>query len=45
MATDYHHGVRVIEINEGSRPIRTVSAQKPPTTPRTNTETRRPAIF
>lgn len=22
---DYHHGVRVIEINEGSRPIRTVS--------------------
>jgi phage tail sheath protein FI len=25
MATDYHHGVRVLEINEGSRPIRTVS--------------------
>ena len=25
MTTDYHHGVRVIEINEGSRPIRTVS--------------------
>lgn len=25
MATDYHHGVRVIEINEGVRPIRTVS--------------------
>ncbi|MCV6588324.1 MAG: phage tail sheath protein [Marinobacterium sp.] len=25
MATDYHHGVRVIEINEGLRPIRTVS--------------------
>jgi len=25
MATDYHHGVRVIEINEGARPIRTVS--------------------
>ncbi len=25
MATDYHHGVRVIEINEGIRPIRTVS--------------------
>ena len=24
MATDYHHGVRVIEINEGTRPIRTV---------------------
>ena len=25
MPTDYHHGVRVIEINEGSRPIRAVS--------------------
>lgn len=25
MATDYHHGVRVIEINEGTRPIRTVA--------------------
>jgi len=25
MANDYHHGVRVIEINEGSRSIRTVS--------------------
>ncbi len=25
MATDYHHGVRVIEISEGTRPIRTVS--------------------
>lgn len=25
MADVYHHGVRVIEINEGSRPIRTVS--------------------
>jgi hypothetical protein len=25
MATDYHHGVRVIEINQGTRPIRTVS--------------------
>jgi len=25
MATNYHHGVRVIEINEGTRPIRTVS--------------------
>ncbi|WP_145538305.1 phage tail sheath protein [Yersinia kristensenii] len=24
-ATDFHHGVRVIEINEGTRPIRTVS--------------------
>ncbi len=24
MATDYHHGVLVIEINEGTRPIRTV---------------------
>lgn len=25
MATDYHHGVRVIEINEGVRPIRTIA--------------------
>jgi phage tail sheath protein FI len=25
MPTDYHHGVRVIEINSGTRPIRTVS--------------------
>lgn len=25
MATDFHHGVRVIEINEGTRPIRTIS--------------------
>ncbi len=25
MANDYHHGVRVIEVNEGVRPIRTVS--------------------
>ena len=25
MPTDYHHGVRVIEINEGGRPIRTVA--------------------
>ena len=25
MPTDYHHGVRVIEINEGTRPIRAVS--------------------
>ncbi|MFP4894507.1 phage tail sheath protein [Paraburkholderia sp. EG304] len=25
MATDYHHGVRVLEINEGTRPIKTVS--------------------
>jgi phage tail sheath protein FI len=25
MPTDYHHGVRVVEINEGTRPIRTVS--------------------
>jgi phage tail sheath protein FI len=25
MATDYHHGVRVLEINEGTRSIRTVS--------------------
>lgn len=25
MSTDYHHGVRILEINEGTRPIRTVS--------------------
>lgn len=25
MPVDYHHGVRVIEINEGTRPIRTIS--------------------
>lgn len=25
MPSDYHHGVRVIEINDGTRPIRTVS--------------------
>ena len=25
MSTDYHHGVRVLEINEGTRPIRTVA--------------------
>ncbi|WP_312477984.1 phage tail sheath protein [Stutzerimonas nitrititolerans] len=25
MSTEYHHGVRVLEINEGTRPIRTVS--------------------
>lgn len=25
MPADYHHGVRVVEINEGSRPIRTIS--------------------
>ena len=25
MPTEYHHGVRVIEINEGVRPIRTIS--------------------
>ena len=24
MANDYHHGVRVIEVNEGARAIRTV---------------------
>ncbi len=24
MPTDYHHGVRVVEINEGTRPIRTI---------------------
>ncbi|HFX2802449.1 TPA: phage tail sheath protein [Pseudomonas aeruginosa] len=25
MPTDYHHGVRVLEINEGTRPIRTIA--------------------
>lgn len=25
MPADYHHGVRVVEINEGTRPIRTIS--------------------
>lgn len=25
MATDYHHGVRVVEINDGVRPIRTIA--------------------
>lgn len=25
MAQDYHHGVRVVEINEGTRPIRTIA--------------------
>tara|TARA_B100002049_G_scaffold234292_1_gene216495 strand:+ start:106 stop:1281 length:1176 start_codon:yes stop_codon:yes gene_type:complete len=25
MAQDYHHGVRVLEINEGTRPIRTIA--------------------
>lgn len=25
MPTDYHHGVRVVEINNGTRPIRTIS--------------------
>ncbi len=25
MADEYHHGVRVLEINEGTRPIRTIS--------------------
>ncbi|WGL97193.1 phage tail sheath protein [Arsenophonus sp. aPb] len=25
MAQDYHHGVRVIELNDGTRPIRTIS--------------------
>lgn len=29
MAQDYHHGVRVIELNEGSRPIRTISTAIP----------------
>lgn len=25
MATDYHHGVRVLELNEGTHPITTVN--------------------
>ncbi len=25
MAQDYHHGVRVVEVNDGTRPIRTIS--------------------
>ncbi len=25
MAQDYHHGVRVVEVNDGTRPISTVS--------------------
>ena len=25
MASDYHHGVRVIEVNDGTRPIRTIA--------------------
>ena len=25
MPTDYHHGVRVVEINTGTRPIRTIA--------------------
>ena len=25
MATDYHHGVRVVEVSDGTRPIRTIS--------------------
>ena len=25
MATDYHHGVRVVEVNDGVRPIRTIA--------------------
>lgn len=29
MPTDYHHGVRVIEINEGTRPIRTIATAVP----------------
>ncbi|MEY0512953.1 phage tail sheath protein [Providencia manganoxydans] len=29
MAQDYHHGVRVIELNEGTRPIRTISTAIP----------------
>jgi len=29
MTADYHHGVRVIEINEGTRPIRTIATAVP----------------
>lgn len=29
MSNDYHHGVRVIEINEGTRPIRTIRTAVP----------------
>jgi len=29
MPTEYHHGVRVVEINEGTRPIRTISTAIP----------------
>ncbi|WP_454711106.1 phage tail sheath protein [Cupriavidus nantongensis] len=29
MATDYHHGVRVIEVNDGTRPIRTIATAIP----------------
>ena len=27
MAQDYHHGVRVVEVNEGTRSITTVTRQ------------------
>lgn len=29
MPSDYHHGVRVVEINEGTRPIRTIATAVP----------------
>lgn len=29
MPSDYHHGVRVVEINEGTRPIRTIETAVP----------------
>jgi uncharacterized protein len=29
MPPDYHHGVRVVEINEGTRPIRTIATAIP----------------
>ena len=25
MPTDYHHGVRVVEVNDGTRPVRIIS--------------------
>ncbi len=28
MAQDYHHGVRVVEVNEGTRSITTVTASR-----------------
>jgi phage tail sheath protein FI len=29
MSSDYHHGVRVVEIHNGTRPIRTISTAVP----------------